>query len=239
MTATINLALANAETHQLFTRKLENNTNYYDALMQKIASLLKRAHEQQVYALLSLHRIQESIQGLINQLDDELDTFEGVLEKKKQTRGKVVTFETRFHVKVHFEHGIAVDLVTLFELYDRLISTLKLLRATGSFANDDDYYNNLRRYFKSMNQLLSQILLASVKTLPHVTFSDAIDKTASYIDVASTRGEIDCEWLYRAMTSNLAPRLHESKRKPLLLRLKNRLEPRIESTELPLTGTQS
>ncbi len=229
MTTTVKLALANAEVNRLFTRKLANNTRFYDAMMQKISVLSTRAHEQQAYALLALHQIQSSIQSTVNQFDDALDQLEGVLEKKKQARGKAFTFEPQFHPTVSFSNRIAADLVTLYELYDKLISMLKLLRAAGCFANDDDYFNNVRRYFKAANQLLSQILLTPVKTLPTITFADVIDNADDYLNMASVQGDIDCGWLYRAMTSNLAPRLNEAVRQPLLSRLKQRLEPQIES----------
>ena len=224
MTTTVKLALANAEVNRLFTRKLPDGTRFYDAMMQKIAVLSTRAHEQQAYALLALHHIQLSIQSTINAFDDALDKYEGVLEKKKQVRGKAFTFEPRFHPTVSFSNRIAADLVTLYELCDKLISTLKLLRAAGCFTNDDDYFNQARRYFKAVNQLLSQIVLTQVKTLPTITYADVIDNADDYQKIVPLQGGIDCGWLYRAMTSNLAPRLHEAVRQPLLSRLKQRLE---------------
>ena len=224
MTITVKLALANTEVNQLFTRKLANNTRFYDAMMQKISVLSRHAQEQQVYALQALHRIQSSIQTLTHQFDDEIDQFEGLLEKKKQARGKSFSFQARFHPSVSFENRIAADLVMLFEMYDRLLSTLNILRAVGCFANDDDYFHNLRRYFKQVNRLLSHVMLTPVKTLPSTLFSDVIDNTDNYLQAASIHGDIDCAWLYRAMTSNLAPRLHEAIRQPLLSRLKNRQE---------------
>ena len=233
MTTTVKLALANAEVNRLFIRKLPNDTRFYEAMMQKVSALLTHAQAQHVYALRDLGNIQAAIQLLTNQLDDNRDQFEAVLEKKKQTRGKAFTFEARFHPSVSFSNRIAVDLVELFETYDTLISTLKLLRTAGCFANDDDYFNNVRRYFKLVNQLLSQILLTPVKTQPTITFADVIDNAEAYQQVAIVHGAIDCAWLYRAMTSNLAPRLRESVRQPLLYRLNKRIQVMTDPVDQP------
>lgn len=224
MSTTVQLALANTEVNRLFTRKMPNNLLFYEALLRKVSLLSQRAYAQHVYALQALQRIHEDVHALMNRFDDELDRFEGLLEKKKQTRGKVFSFEARFHPVVSFSNSISVDLVALCEMYDKLLSTIKLMRTAGCFANDDDYFDNVRLGFKSVNQLFSQIILIPVKTLPTTTFLDVIDDAPDYVSQKDTFGVIDCAWLYQAVNSNLAPRLHETVRKPLLLRLKKKLE---------------
>ena len=84
-----------------------------------------------------------------------------------------------------------------------------------------------------MNQLLSQILLTPVKTQPTITFADVIDNAEAYQQVAIVHGAIDCAWLYRAMTSNLAPRLRESVRQPLLYRLNKRIQVMTDPVDQP------
>lgn len=101
-------------------------------------------------------------------------------------------------------------IIELLAVYDRLISILKILRSAGCFTNDDDYYNNLRRYFKAINRVLSNLLLTPLRSLNTSTFSDVIDRIEEGINYSD---------LYLAMVSNLAPRLEEKIRQPLLSRL--------------------
>ncbi|MBA2710114.1 MAG: DUF1845 family protein [Tatlockia sp.] len=224
MTTTIKLTLANAEVNRLFTRKLDNQLLFYEALMQKINALLRRCQLNQAYSLLALQGIQEAIHKLTTQCFDEIDKFEGLLEKKKHLKGMAFNHSTRFEPKVAFDSSLAADLVELFAVHDRLISTLKILRFAGCFSQDNDYFANLRRTFKSINRLLSQIQLIKINTLPAVTFEDVIDNKESYQLIANLAGEIDYIALYRAMTSNLAQRLEEKIRQPLLYRLKKKIK---------------
>ncbi|MBA2651651.1 MAG: DUF1845 family protein [Tatlockia sp.] len=224
MTTTIKLTLANAEVNRLFTRKLANQMGFYEALMQKINALIRRCQLNQAYSLLALLDIQDAIHGLTTQYFDEIDKFEGLLEKKKHLKGMAFDYSTRFEPKVAFDSSLAADLVELFAVYDRLISILKLLRFAGCFSRDDDYFANLRRTYKSVNRLLSQIQLTKIQELPAVTLMDVIDNTESYQLIANLNGEIDYNALYRAMTSNLAPRIAEKLRQPLLYRLKKKIK---------------
>ncbi|MBA2711020.1 MAG: DUF1845 family protein [Tatlockia sp.] len=173
---------------------------------------------------MALLGIQDAIHGQTTQFFDEIDKFEGLLEKKKHLKGMAFDYKARFEPTVAFDSSIAADLVELFAVYDRLISTLKILRFAGCFVQDNDYFSNLRRTFKAINRLLSQIQLAKINTLPAITVMDVIDNNESYQMIANLAGEIDYNSLYRAMTSNLAPRLEEKIRQPLLYRLKNKIK---------------
>ena len=154
----------------------------------------------------------------------KLDRLEGVLDKKKHLAGKTFNFAPCFYPEVDFNSSIAALLVEFFEVYDRLLSTLKILRVSQAFGNDDDYFTYLRRYFKSVNQLLSRIHLTKVHSLPTVTFMDAIDNSDTYQIASNSFGEVNYSTLYEAITSNLAPRLEEKIRGPLLRNLKKKLQ---------------
>lgn len=224
MPTTVKLALSNLEVNRIFTRELRPKISFYQDMMGKVIGLVKRAKSQQVYALLVLYQIDQSIQAIIQSFYDEIDKFEGLLERKKHLAGKTFTHKPAYFPEVSFDNGIANSLVELFEVYDRLISQLKTLRTAGCFANDDDYFSNLRRYFKTINHLLSQIMLVSLKDLPSVTFTDAVENTDDYQLSAKIHGEVDFTVLVHALKSNLAPRLEEKIRQPLLHKLK-RLQP--------------
>lgn len=228
MTTTVKLTLSNHEVNRLFTRELKNGVNFYQKLMSKVASLIKSCKEQRVYALLSLYQMNEDVNTLIQKFYDDIDKFEGVLEKKKHLAGKKITYQPVHFPEVCFDSALASSLVELFEVYDHFISLLKTLRAAGCFTNDDDYFNNLRRAFKEVNRLLSTLLLSSVKDLPSITLDEAIHQKESYQLHTQHHGEMDYSLLYKALTSNVAPRLEEKIRQPLLSCLNKRLEQECE-----------
>jgi hypothetical protein len=230
MTTTVKLTLSNFEVNRLFTRELKAGVNFYQQLMSKVASLMRRCQEQHVYPLLRLYQMNERINRTLHNFYDEIDKFEGVLEKKKHLAGKKFNFKPVHFPEAHFDNALASNLVELFEVYDRLISQLKILRTAGCFTNDDDYFSNLRRYFKEVNRLLSDLLLSSVKDLPPITLEEAIKHTESYQSYAQLHGEMDFSLLYKALTSNLAPRLEEKIRQPLLSLLNKRLQQENEPT---------
>lgn len=230
MTTFVTLTLSNSEVHRLFTRTLKNGDNFYQKLMRKIGSLIKCAQEQRAYALLSLYQLNEEVNSTIQTFYDDIDKFEAVLEKKKHLTGKKITYKPIYFPKVPFDSALASSLVELFEVYDRFISILKTLRSAGCFSNDDDYFSNLRRSFKEVNRLLSTLLLISVKELPPLTLDEAIHQNANYEAHAAHVGAMDYVLLHKAITSNVAPRIEEKIRQPLLVLLGNRLKQDDESS---------
>ena len=97
MTTFVTLTLSNNEINRLFTRELKNGVNFYQKLMSKVASLIKCCQEQRVYALLSLYQMNEAVNTTTQKFYDDIDKFEGLLEKKKHLAGKKITYQP-----VHF-----------------------------------------------------------------------------------------------------------------------------------------
>lgn len=233
MTTTIQLTLANAEVNRLFTQKLPNDVLFYEAVMRKVSHLLTRCRAQHAYALLALYEIQKAIQRLTTLCYDDIDKFEGLLDKKNHLKGKTFHFAPRFQVEVKFDSAIAADLVEFFGVYDRLFSMIKTLRVAGCFVDDETYYTNLRRYFKATSRMLSQIQLTPLQTMPDISFSDVIDNTINYQQILASVQPIDLKQLYQAMISNLAPRIEEKIRQPLLARLKQQIESTVIEEIIP------
>lgn len=223
MSTTITLTLSNFEVYRLFLRELKNGNKFYQEVITKINSLMQYSQERRVFALLHLYQMHETIKNTVNHFYDEIDKFEGVLEKKKHLAGKKLSFKAQHFPEIPFDNAIACVFVELFTVYDQLISQLKTLRIAGCFSNDNDYFNNLRRFFKSVNTLLSQCLLIPLKTIPSITLEEAIDGAESYKMHTALHGEIDYTLLYKALTSHIAPRIEEKIRQPLLVRLNQRL----------------
>lgn len=222
MNTSVTLAFANAEVNHIFTRKLPDNRIFYGQVIQKINALQKKVKEQQVYALLVLHQHAKSIKNLTQSFYDAMDKYEGLLEKKKHLKGKAFHFPEKFQQTLPFDSSLAADLVALFEIYDRLVSTLKVTRLAGCFMDDGDYWHHLRGFFRSVNQLLSNIQLTSLKSLPAVTFEEVINDTEIYRNAALAAGPVDLALLGELLTSRLSPGLEEKIRQALLQRLKKR-----------------
>lgn len=230
MTTTVTLKLSNVEVYRLFTRELKEGANFYEQVMNKLSGLLRCCKEKRVEAFLRVHQLSQEISRTTEYMYDELDKFEGILEKKKHLAGKKFTFNPAYFPEVRFDSGIACSLVELFEVYDHLISLLKLLRVAGCFSNDDDYFNNLRRYFKKINRLLSLLLLTSVNKLFPITFEDLLNQSKGYEDHVAIHGPLDSALLLKAIHSHVVPRLEEKIRLPLLTYLNHQRDEPQNST---------
>jgi hypothetical protein len=224
MTTTVKLTLSNFEVYRLFTRNIKEGANFYEQLMNKISSLLKCCKERRVEAFLNVYQMNESINRTTTYFYDEIDKLEGVLEKKKYLSGKQITFKPTHFPEVRLDSGIACSLVELFEVYDRLISQLKLIRVAGCLAHDDDYFTNLRRYFKKINRLLSTLLLTPINKHHRVTLDDVLNQTEAYFAHVALYGAFDWTVLCKAINSNAVPRIEEKIRQPLLAYLNQQTE---------------
>ena len=220
MTTTITLTLTNQEVNRLFTREIKDGVNVYEKLMNKVEYLIKLCQRRRAYAFISLYQMNESIESLTQQFDEDIDRYEEILQKKKHLVGKKITYYPRHFPEVVFDNTLSGSLIKLFEIYDHLISLIKTLRAVGCFAHDDEYFNTLRHYFKEVNRLLSSLLFHSIKKQPSIRLDEAVDFEESY----TPNGTIDYTLLYKALTSNVAPRIQEKTRKPLISLLKRRLQ---------------
>lgn len=221
MNITMTLCIANAEVNRLFTRKMPDNTLFYDRVIQKINALYKRAREQQAYALITLNQFQVAILELTHELYDAIDNYEGLLERKKYLKGKTFSFPERFQQALNFDSSIAADLAALFEVFDRLISTMKIVRHAGCFMKDEDYWHHSRKSFRKINQLLSHIQLVSLKSLPTISCEDVIDNNEACLKAFEVAGSVDKALLHELVTSRLAPEFSEKIRNSLLHRLEN------------------
>lgn len=223
MTTTIKLTLCNREVYRVFTRELKEGELFYEQVMNKLSGLLRCCQEGRVEAFLRIYQLNNEVSRIVEYIYDEIDKFEGVIDKKKQLAGKEFAFKPVYFPEVRFDSGLACNLVELFEVYDRLISVLKVLRAAGCFTNDDDYFANLRRYFKKINQLLSKLLLTSVSKLSPISLGEILNNTPEYEAYVAEQGPIDCSLLFKAIHSHVVPRLEEKIRQPLLTYLNQKI----------------
>ena len=163
MSTLITLNLANAEVFHLFKRKTKKGAFFMTEVTQKITSLMRQVKALDVHALLALDYIQQQLIDFTQRCYDDIDKFDAMLEKKKHLQNKTIRYQSQFFPEIAFENQISNHLIELFERYDGVISRLKTLRNAGCFQNDNDYFANLRRHQRAVNQLLSELMLTPIK----------------------------------------------------------------------------
>lgn len=220
MRATVVLNLANNESHHFFSKRLKNNDTLYESAIRKINLLLKKSIDYNACALLKVIELDEKIKKSTDYLFDELDKFEGQLEKRQFPGAKKVTFITKPSPDISCSNALNVSLIEWIEVFDKLISTLKLLQLSGCFESIDAFYSVKRRYQKHANKLLSAISLSSCASMPNESIKEVIASTDDY------------EWqrLYDALQSSYAPGFSPSLRNQLLYQLKQKMIRQEESS---------
>ena len=83
MRATLTLNLVNKEVMHFFTKRLKNGETLYEAAIRKVNLLLKKSIDYNACALLTIVSLDEKIKQSTEYLYDELDKFEGQLEKRQ------------------------------------------------------------------------------------------------------------------------------------------------------------
>lgn len=158
MQATLKLNIVNKETMNVLNRTLPNKDNYFERVCVKIGLLIKESLLSNAYALVTLYQLHDEILNLSAYFDDELDKFEGQIEKKKMLDPSKVNFIAKYDYDMPYSNALAGSLYELMEVFDKLISMLKLLHLSGSIESRPAFYQLKQRYQKKLNLLLSQII---------------------------------------------------------------------------------
>ena len=97
MQTTMRFDIVNKETMNLLKRTLPNKDNYFERVFVKISLLIKDSIKGNAYALVSLYQLQDEILNLSAYFDDEIDKFEGQIEKKKVLDPNKINFIAKYH----------------------------------------------------------------------------------------------------------------------------------------------
>ena len=212
MRATLTLNLVNKEAMHFFTKRLKNGDTLYEAAIRKVNLLLKKSIDYNACALLTLVSLDEKIKQSTEYLYDELDKFEGQLEKRQFPGLKKVQFIPQFSPDVSCSNPVSVSLIEWVEVFDKLVSTLKLLNLSGCFESMEAFYAVKRRFQKQANRLLSSISLQATTSMASESIQEIIESDEDY----------DWPRLYEALQSPHSPGFSPSLKNQLLYKIKQK-----------------
>lgn len=159
MKAEITLNLRTREVYKLFERKINRDRLFIEAILHKINAVLGRCRKQDPIAIKTLNAMDQQVNALAQKFSAEIKRYEVLLSKKKEFKDKPISFVVQFHPKLIVCNPLSMKLAEVIETYDNLIANLKLLRLIGCFDTDEAYFNNIKRYQKTANKVLSELIL--------------------------------------------------------------------------------
>lgn len=218
MRATMSLKLVNKECANLLQKRLPNGDNFIERVQIKAGLLIKDSILNNAQALMTIDCLYQELNALKASFDDELDKFEGQLEKRKLLQIHPISFQSQYSHELSCSNAFSMGLAELIVLFDKLISTLKLLHHTGALTPKTAFYALKQRYQKQLNQLLGKIIqtpsaknkTASIQELIGLNPAEAVD--------------IDYQSLLEAVKSPFAPGFSPQLLSQLTYQLKKKIE---------------
>ncbi len=158
MKASIELSLQTREVYQLFKRKINGDRLFIDAILRKFNIVINRCNQQDPEALIAYQQIEQKIQELTKQFTTETKQFELLLSKKNNFDSGKIHFVIQFRPSIIVSNSLSIQLVGLIDIYDKLVSQLKLMNLAGFFEETQDYFANIKRIQKIFNQTASSLI---------------------------------------------------------------------------------
>lgn len=176
MRVTTTCSIVNKETAAIFKMSLKNGDNFFDRVCVKISVLIKDSLLNNAYALVTLYQLHDDMLNLCAYFDDEMDKFEGQIEKKKTLDVKKINFISQYTQDLPCSNAFSVGVIELIEVFDKLISTVKLLHLGGLLESRATLYALKQRYQKNINAFLSKILMTASSKNHSFTVLDVINE---------------------------------------------------------------
>lgn len=199
MRATIRLHLVNQETVSIFSRTLKNGDNFFERVNVKAGMLIKESVLNNAHALVAIYTLHDELTHLSAFFDDEIDKFEGQIEKRNMPGGKSIQFKVLLEQEFPCSNTFSMALAELIELFDKLISTLKLVHLAGLLDSRHTLYTLKQNYQKKLNVLLSKV----IQTVSFKNKSLTIQEAIRLCD--SKHPELNFSLLKAALQSPYAP----------------------------------
>lgn len=158
MHALATLNLVNKETANLFTRALSNGDNFMMRIQNKATALIAESLAHNVYALLAVHSLYQELDELKAYFDDEKDRYDGLGEQRKLINTQKIRFVERYSYELSCSNAFLLSLISLIELFDALITSLKLVHLLGAFDARATFYELKEKYQKKINLFLAAII---------------------------------------------------------------------------------
>tara|TARA_Y100000588_G_C14167540_1_gene887641 strand:+ start:752 stop:1438 length:687 start_codon:yes stop_codon:yes gene_type:complete len=200
MQATMRLDIVNKETMNVLNRTLPNNDNYFERVCVKIGLLIKDSLLSNAFALVSLYQLHDEILNLSVYFDDEVDKFEGQIEKKNVLSPSKINFIAQYGYDMPCSNALSCALYELIDVFDKLISRLKLLHLSGLLESRAAFYQLKEGYQKKLNALLSKIIQTSSSKNHPFTVSELIEQPEKF-----NTSQISPHSLKNALDSPYAP----------------------------------
>jgi len=108
--------------------------------------------------------MEQRIVALTQQYINDTERFETLLAKKNSFVNMKLSYIIQFRPVITVTNRLALNLIEFVEVYDKLLALLKMLHLAGCFEADNDFFNNIKRYQKIANIILSSLMLASATT---------------------------------------------------------------------------
>ncbi|MFT4059658.1 MAG: hypothetical protein QM652_08930 [Legionella sp.] len=159
MKAEITLNLRTREVYKLFERKISGDRLFVEAILHKFNIIIGRCSKQDPIAIKALNVMDQQVNVLAQKFSAETKRFEILLSIKKEFKDKPINFVVQFHPKIIVCNPLSMKLAEVIEAYDSLIANLKLLRLVGCFDTDEAYFKNIKKYQKTANKALSELIL--------------------------------------------------------------------------------
>jgi len=155
----VTLNLANREVVHLFSRKIDGKRLFMNTLLHKFNKVISACQE-------SLHLIEQMLAELSHQFERDIMVYSALLARKQSLSMQSTEVIRQFHPKIIVCNQLGMQLVTLIEVYDCWMTTLKLLRLAGGFEQEADYYVNIHRGQREINRALGKIISISLSLSP-------------------------------------------------------------------------
>lgn len=155
MKIVVTLNLANREVLHLFSRKMDGKRLFMDALLHKFNKVMGVCQE-------SIHQIEQMLSELSHQFERDIMVYSELLAHKQSPSIQSTAAIRQFHPEIIVCNQLGMQLVKLIEAYDCWMTTLKLLRVTMGFEQEEDYYVNIRRGQREINRALGKIFSVSL-----------------------------------------------------------------------------
>jgi hypothetical protein len=160
MKVNVELALSTREVYQLFERRISGERLFIAAILHKFNSVMNHCKRASPQALPCHHQIERNIRTLSQHFTDEITRVESLLVQRKSFEITKINYVVKYKPMVIVTNPLTMQLIKFIELYDKLVAVLKFLQLAGCFESNKDCLNNIKRYQKIANQMLSSLMFA-------------------------------------------------------------------------------
>ena len=218
MNAIMTLNLVNKESNRLFTRKIGDKRLFINAILVRINGLVHDALLGKTGALIESYKVNFGICNMTDFFYDEIDKYEGLLERRNGIDYSKVSFTSKFKHEISCDCEININFMGLIESFDKLTSIINLVYLSGGFDSRGSFYSVEKKIQKKLNSLLSQIVTTKATKDSQENVTDIL-KTEHHQSLEIVEvGNIDI--LIKAMNSSYAPGLSKQNISQVNVRLK-------------------